>query len=114
VGGDFFKAIPGGGDIYLMKYVLHDWNDADCHKILETTGQAMSGKGRLLVVEDLVCGPNQPCAAKFKDINMLVRAGGRNRTIKEYRDLLTGGRFDTTRVIPANATHSILEALPRG
>jgi hypothetical protein len=113
VGGDFFKAIPGGGDVYLMKYILHDWSDADCHRILATTSRAMSGKGRLLVVEDLVCGPNQPCAAKLRDISMLVRTGGRNRTEREYRDLMSGGGFDTTRIIPTAAIHSIIETLPR-
>ena len=110
-GGDFFKAIPAGGDIYLMKFILHDWNDARCQDILTTTRRAMSGKGRLLVVEDIVCGPNQPCGAKVGDILMLVRTGGRNRTEKEYRDLLSKGGFKTARVISTSA-QSIFEAMP--
>ena len=77
-----------------------------------TTGKAMSGKGRLLVIEDIVCGPNQPCAAKASDINMLVRTGGRNRTEKEYRQLLNDGGFETRRVIPT-ASQSLVEATPR-
>ena len=112
-GGDFFKAIPAGGDIYTMKYILHDWNDERCHEILTTTRRAMAGKGRLLVVEDVVCGPNQPCPAKVGDIQMLVRTGGRNRTEKEYRDLLSKGGFKTARVIPTSA-QSIFEAMPGG
>lgn len=111
-GGDFFKAVPRGGDFYVMKHILHDWDDAHCQKILTTMRQAMSGKGRLLVMEDIVCGPNQPCAAKASDINMLVRTGGRNRTEKEYRELLSKGGFDTARVIPTGS-QSVIEANPR-
>lgn len=111
-GGDFFKAVPRGGDFYVMKHILHDWDDASCQKILTTMRQAMPGKGRLLVMEDIVCGPNQPCAAKASDINMLVRTGGRNRTEKEYRELLSKGGFDTARVIPTGS-QSVIEANPR-
>jgi hypothetical protein len=112
-GGDFFKAVPRGGDFYVMRHILHDWDDERCQKILTTTRQAMSGKGRLLVIEDIVCGPNQPCAAKASDINMLVRTGGRNRTEKEYRELLSKGGFDTASVIPTGS-QSLIEATPRG
>jgi O-methyltransferase domain len=73
----------------------------------------MSGKGRLLVIEDIVCGPNQPCLAKVGDMLMLVRAGGCNRTEKEYGDLLSNGGFKTERVITTSA-QSIFEAMPGG
>ncbi|MBC7928349.1 MAG: methyltransferase domain-containing protein [Bryobacteraceae bacterium] len=112
-GGDFFKAVPQGGDVYLLKYILHDWNDESCQNILKNTSKAMSGKGRLLVIEDLICGPNQPCLSKNQDVLMLVRTGGRNRTEKEYRELLSRGGFVTTKVFPTAANHSILEALPK-
>jgi hypothetical protein len=112
-GGDFFKAVPHGGDLYLMRHILHDWDEEHCQKILTTTRKAMSRKERLLVIEDVVCGPNQPCVAKPTDINMLVRTGGRNRTEKEYRDLLSKGGFDITRVIPTRS-QSLIEAAPRG
>jgi hypothetical protein len=95
-----------------MRHILHDWDDARCQKILTTTCQATSGKGRLLVIEDIVCGANQPCAAKTSNINMLVRTGGRNRTEKEYRELLSKGGFDTARVIPTRS-QSMIEATPR-
>ena len=112
VGGNFFNAVPGGADLYLMKSILHDWNDGDCQKILVNTRQAMATTARLVVAEDLVCGPNQPCAAKQRDINMLVRTGGRNRTEQEYRDVLTRGGFRTTRVIPTASTLFLIEAMP--
>jgi hypothetical protein len=112
-GGDFFNAVPRGAEFYVMRHILHDWDDVHCQKILATTHQAMSGRGRLLVIEDIVCGPNQSCAAKTSDINMLVRTGGRNRTDKEYRDLLSKGAFEITRVVPTTS-QTLIEATPRG
>jgi hypothetical protein len=112
VGGNFFRAVPSGAELYAMKSILHDWNDVDCQKILGNVRRAMAPASRLLIVEDLVCGPNQPSLAKQRDINMLVRTGGRNRTEQEYRDMLTRGRLRTTRVIATASTLSLIEATP--
>jgi hypothetical protein len=112
VPGDFFKAVPGGHDVYLMKYILHDWNDKDSRAILATTRAAMNGRGTLLVVEVIVGPPNQP-GGKVGDVMMLVRTGGRNRTEQEYRALLLSGGFDVARVIPTKGDLSIMEATPR-
>jgi len=112
VGGNFFTSVPSGGDLYLMKSILHDWNDADCQRILTVTRKSMPATARLVVAEDLVCAPNQPCPAKQRDINMLVRTGGRNRTEQEYRDVLTRGGFRTTRVIPTASTLYLIESSP--
>jgi hypothetical protein len=73
----------------------------------------MNRQSKLLVVEGIVCGPNQACAAKFFDLNMLVRTGGRNRTEEEYRDLLAKGGFDLIRVIRPAGGFPIMEAEPR-
>jgi len=94
-----------------MKHILHDWDNRSCQRILSTVRQAMPVKARLLVIEDIVCGPNQPCIAKASDINMLVRTGGRNRTGKEYRDLLNRGGLDAAKVIATQA-QSLIEAMP--
>ena len=112
VPGDFFKSIPGGHDIYLMKYILHDWNDKDSKAILATTRAAMNGRGKLLVVEVIVGPPNQ-AGGKVGDVMMLARTGGRNRTEQEYRALLASGGFDVTRVIRTKGDLSIIEATPR-
>ena len=112
VPGDFFKAVPAGHDLYLMKFILHDWNDERSRAILATTRAAMGGRGRLLVVEVIVGPPNQP-GGKVGDMNMLVRTGGRNRTEQEYRDLLASGGFDVARVIRTQGDLSIMEATPR-
>jgi hypothetical protein len=111
VGGDFFKAIPEGGDIYVMKYILHDWEESRALAILATCHRVMRGRAKLLVVEDLVCGPNIPCNAKVSDVNMLARTGGRNRTDGEYRTLLRAGRFDIQRVLPASGDLAVIEAV---
>ena len=112
VAGDFFKAIPSGHDVYLMKYILHDWNDKDSRAILATTRAAMNGRGTLLVVEVIVSPPNQ-AGGKVGDVMMLVRTGGRNRTEPDNRALLASGGFDVTRVIRTGGDLSIMEATPR-
>jgi hypothetical protein len=111
VPGDFFKSVPGGHDVYLMKYILHDWDDERSRAILAATRTAMGGRGKLLVVEVIVGPPNQG-GGKVGDVFMLVRTGGRNRTEQEYRDLLASGGFDTTRVIRTQSDLSIIEASP--
>jgi hypothetical protein len=110
--GDFFKAVPEGGDIYILKNIIHDWADAESGKILDVVRSAMKGHGRMLLVENIVCGPNQICRGKTSDIQMLVRNGGRNRTEKEYRALLGAHGFAITRVV-STAGPSLLEAVSR-
>jgi hypothetical protein len=111
VGGDFFKAVPEGGDIYLLKYILHDWEESRARDILSRCHGVMSANAKLLVVEDIVCGPNVPCPAKLSDIQMLARTGGQNRTEAEYRDLLSGGKFHTGRVLPLAGDLAVIEAV---
>jgi hypothetical protein len=110
VGGDFFKAIPRGADVYLLKYIIHDWDDEKSRVILGRIREAIASPAKLLVVEDLLCGPNVPCDAKLGDINMLARTGGRNRTEKEYRDLLQSAGFQVTRIFPARGDLALLES----
>ena len=110
VGGDFFKAVPRGADAYLLKYILHDWDDDRSRAILGRIREAMPASAKLLVVEDLVCGPNVPCDAKLGDVNMLARTGGRNRTEKEYRDLLQSGGLQVRRVVPTGRDLALLES----
>jgi hypothetical protein len=110
-GGDFFKAVPGGGDVYILKYILHDWEENRARDILSTCHRAMSADAKLLVIEDIVCGPNVPCQAKLSDIQMLARTGGRNRTEPEYRELLHAGKFNTRRVLPLAGGLAVIEAV---
>jgi hypothetical protein len=111
VSGDFFKAVPAGGDLYLLKNIIHDWNDADSRRILEALHRAMNGRGRILLVEQIICEPNRACFAKLSDMQMMVRNGGRNRTEQEYRKLLAAGGFRVTRILPT-AGPAIIEGSP--
>ena len=107
--GDFFESIPAGGNIYVLKNILHDWEDGCARQILARCRDAMTAEARLLVVENLVYGPNEPCKGKIGDINMMVRSGGRNRTEAELGDLLLASGFQLLRVIPTDGP-DLLEA----
>jgi hypothetical protein len=111
--GDFFEAVPGGGDVYLLKSVLHNWDDARGIAILRNCRAVMESRSRLLIVERVVPEANDPSEAKLFDVNMLVVIGGRERTRDEYRDILAVAGFELTQVVPTRAPVSILEAVPR-
>lgn len=112
VAGDFFKAIPKGGDIYILKKVIHDWGDDASISILKNCRAAISEHGRLLMIEWVVPSGNEASYAKLIDLLMLVYAGGRERTETEHRDLLVASGFRLNRVIPTLSGVSIVEALP--
>ena len=113
VAGDFFAEVPSGGDIYLLKKVVHDWNDEDARSILARCRAAMPGTARLLVADLVVPEGNRPSEAKWLDLLMLVYVGGRERTEAEHRDLLASAGFALGRVVPIASGISLLEAFPR-
>ncbi len=110
VGGDFFQAVPTGGDTYLLQQILHDWDDERAHRILECCHAALPPAGRLLIVERLIPPGNAPSPAKSVDMQMLVILGGRERSEVEYADLLAGAGLRLVRVLPTRSPFSILEA----
>jgi hypothetical protein len=110
--GDFFERVPAGGDLYVLKSVLHNWDDADGVTILHSCRSAAHSHARLLIIERVIPEGNEPSEAKLFDINMLVMLRGLERTVDEYRALLRSGGFDLTRVIPTAAPISLLEAAP--
>jgi hypothetical protein len=113
VAGSFFESVPAGADGYFMKHILHDWGDEECLKILACCRRAMSAPARLLVCERIVPAGNEPSAAKLIDLHMLMtNHGGKERTEREYRELLAGGGFELARVIPTGSPWSIIEARP--
>src|SRR5712691_4909452 len=81
VGGSFFEAVPDGGDAYVLKWIIHDWEDEESTAILRTIRRT---GGTVLVIERLLGPPNEDPIAKLSDINMLVGAGGRERTLEEF------------------------------
>ncbi|HKC64705.1 MAG TPA: methyltransferase [Pyrinomonadaceae bacterium] len=96
VGGDFFDSVPSGGDAYMMKLIIHDWDEERAVRILKNCHSAMEDGGRLLLVETVVPEGNEPSFAKMMDLQMLVMTGGRERTEAEYRDLFASGGFRLT------------------
>ncbi len=112
VAGDFFAAVPAGGDIYILRKVIHDWYDDEAVAILRTCRAAMHPGARLLLIETLVPEGNDYSYAKLLDLLMLVYPGGQERTLAEYRALLTSAGLDLRRVIPTASALSILEAMP--
>lgn len=111
VSGSFFETVPEGADAYLMRVVIHDWEDDEAIAILNVCRRAMRESAKLLLIERLVAPPNQMPATKFSDLNMLVSPGGRERTREEFSNLLGRSGFALTNVFPAGI-HNVIEARP--
>lgn len=102
-------AVPADGDAYLLKYILHDWDDERSIAILRACRQAMAADGRLLVIELLIPPGNGPSYAKSQDVNMLTNLGGRERTEVEYGALFTAAGFALTTTIPIHGELHLIE-----
>jgi ubiquinone/menaquinone biosynthesis C-methylase UbiE len=113
VAGDFFKEVPAGGDAYILKWILHDWDDERSAAILRTCHRRMRPESKLFVIEAVLPERNEPFFHKFMDLNMLVMTGGCERTDGEYRALFDKAGFDVTRRVSTPAEMSVLEAVPR-
>ena len=113
VGGDFFTSVPAGGDGYIMKHIIHDWNDEQCIAILQNCRKAMADGGKVLVVEMVVPEGNEPSPAKFLDLQMLQYLPGCERTEKEYEGLLDKAGLKLTRIIPTMSPFSIIEGVSK-
>ncbi len=109
--GDLFDAVPEGGDVYVLKYILHDWPDSQCMRILDNCRRAMASEGRILIIEHLLSAGNRRDWGKLLDINMMVMANGQERTRPEYERLLGGAGLRLQRVIATASPLSILEAV---
>ncbi len=111
VSGDFFQSVSAGADAYLMKHIIHDWDDEQSIKILQNIYSAMNGNGKVLIVEMVIPEGNEPSPSKILDLQMLIGTGGKERTEKEYRELLETAGFRLTRIIPTRSPLSIVEAV---
>lgn len=112
VSGDFFKAVPAGGDAYVMKWIIHDWDDEKAIAILKNCRSQMQPNGRLIIVDCVVPENNEPDFSKTFDLNMLVMTGGKERTAAEFAQLLDAAGFKLLRVIPTDLPTCIVEAQP--
>jgi hypothetical protein len=112
VGGDMFGAVPAGGDAYLLSRIMHGWNDDRAVVILANCRRVMGPQSKLLVAEKVIPPGDVPSYGKLTDLNMLVSAGGQERTEAEYRALYAGAGFTLTRVIPTRSRISVIEGMP--
>lgn len=109
VGGSFFESMPSG-DCYVSKSVIHDWQDDEARKILQNIRKSMTPAARVLLFEAIVGPRNTASFAKFLDLEMLVIAGGRERTVDEYRALFASAGLELERIVPTASPLSILDA----
>jgi hypothetical protein len=109
IGGSFFESIPPGADAYLMRHIIHDWDDEKSTTILRNIHKAMSGDAKLLLVEGVIPPGNDPSFGKLLDLTMLTIPGGKERTEAEYRTLFRTAGFELTRIVPTGAEVSVIE-----
>jgi hypothetical protein len=112
IAGDFFESVLRGTDAYILKNVLHDWDDDSAVRILKNCRRAMDDSGKLLVIESLLPASNQVSFTSLLDLNMLVMSGGQERTEAEFGRLFSASGFCLIRVVPTLAPVSILEGVP--
>ena len=112
VGGNFFEEIPVEADIYMMKFIIHDWNDEESIAILKNLAKSAKPGAKLLLVETVVEEDDSVASmSKVMDLNMLAMTSGRERTAKEYAGLFEKAGFKFTRVIPTPSPMQIVEAV---
>jgi len=108
--GDFFQAVPAA-DSYVMKHIIHDWDDDKAATILRNCVKAMRGNGKIILIESVVPGPNLPSFAKWLDLEMLTLPGGRERTEEQFRELFASAGLKLNRIVPNQSPLYVLEAV---
>jgi O-methyltransferase domain/Dimerisation domain len=110
--GDFFEAVPAGADLYLLRYVLHDWDDARCVQILKNCRAAMRPGGRVVVLEMLLGEiGREPPVVPSQDLNMLVLGGARERTVQQFDQLFHAAGLRRAKVSPTRSPMGVIEAV---
>lgn len=112
VGGNFFESVPSGGEVYVLKNIIHDWDDTHAIAILKNCYHAMVEKGKLLLIEAVIPPKNEPSFSKFLDLEMLVMSGGCHRTEVEYQALLEAAGFQLTNIITTSSSLNVIECVP--
>ncbi|GAA3135494.1 hypothetical protein GCM10020001_067700 [Nonomuraea salmonea] len=114
VAGDFFAAVPSGGDVYLLASILHNWDDEDCVKILTNVRTAMNPGGRVLILEVVLPDDERPHLGKDIDLRMLaIFNGGAERSRDEYAALLGRAGLAMSDVVELGSGASLIEARQR-
>ena len=115
VTGDFFASVPEGADAYLLKSVIHDWDDERAGAILRSCRRAMPPTGTVLVIESVLplrAESPEITGTVMSDINMLVSTGGRERTEDQFRALFTAASLKLTKIIEVGADYYVIEGSP--
>lgn len=110
IAGSFFESVPPCGDFYLLKHILHDWNDEECVKILANIARVMTTDGRVVVVEMPITDQGPPSPAPLLDLNMMVMLTGRERTGEEYGALFAKAGLKLAKVTPTQSPFAVIEA----
>ena len=111
VEGDFFEEVPAGADLYLLKWILHDWDDAQSLAILRNIHRVAASPSKLLIVERLLPSAPEPSPVHLMDLNMLVLAGGRERSREEFETLLSSAGYRLERIMPLPHFLNLIEAV---
>jgi hypothetical protein len=112
VSGDMFQAVPRGGDAYIMKHIIHDWDDERATMILRNIHAALDGQpnGRVILLDSVLQPGNEPDFGKLIDLEMMMMPGGRERTAEEFRALFSGAGFELTRIERTTSPLCVIEA----
>ncbi|MCE9608203.1 MAG: methyltransferase [Planctomycetia bacterium] len=113
VSGDFFQDVPAGADAYLMRHIIHDWDDEKSLTILRNCHRAMQPGGKLLLVESVIPAGNEPFGAKFLDLTMMLIPGGLERTERQFHELYAQAGFELTRIVATQTEISVLEGIKK-
>jgi SAM-dependent methyltransferase len=117
LGGSFFQSVPPGFDCHVLKFIVHDWGDDESRKILANCAQAVAPGGVVLLLEQVVperIVPDPRVAGMLRGDLIMLNIGGRERTQREYRDLLAASGLELTRILPTDTPFSVIEARPAG
>lgn len=109
-GGDFFESVPTGGNAYILRHIIHDWNDKDAVIILKNCKNAMTPNGKVLVVEAVIPEGNDPHPFKWLDLTMLM-IGGKERTKDQFEAVFSQAGLKLTQIIPITPAISIVEGV---
>ncbi|RWS22564.1 SAM-dependent methyltransferase-like protein [Leptotrombidium deliense] len=99
IAGDFFVSVPSGGDCYILKSVLHDWNDNSAIKILRNVREKMNEKSKLLIIESLLPAGNVSHPSKVLDLHLMAVCEGKERTLSDFKKLITQCDLKLNKVI---------------
>jgi hypothetical protein len=109
VGGNFFESVPKGADVYVLKRIIHDWNDDTSAGILRRCRDAVLDGGRVIVVDKVVPAGNEVHGSKRSDLLMMVVYGGRERTEADFHELFSRAGLKLNRIVATASVVSVIE-----